>query len=260
MIINMEGKRQSLQKGGASRFSQKSCLSQWRPWKRRPILVVMKNPSKGFLGSLNRADQPIVLCPDQTTISDFLHKTSEIFLLSTKTKKLKNLPTLSAKTRSLENTFFLGDLYAIHSTKTECSPFSILSVFETRSCRESTLTDHPIYFVPRSYEYFTCTYYTSWTFPLCVQIWKILHAHITPFQLSPFPSVLIVHLFMMIQGSSVLTQNMICLRNWHVAKKQIESSWPSLRLTSYRGQNLGWPIQSSLLSRPSCQSGFRPIH
>ena len=177
-----------------------------------------------------------------------------------KNKNLKILPTLSAKTISLENVFFLGDLYATHSTKTEYSPFSILSVFETRSCRESTLTDHPIYFVPRSYEYFTCTYYTSWTFPLCVQICKIVHAHITPFQLSPFPSVLIVHLFMMIQGSSVLTQNMICLRNWHVAKKQIESSRPSLQLTSYRGQNLGWPIQSSLLSRPSCQSGFRPIH
>ena len=125
-------------------------------------MVVMKNLSKGFLGSLNRADQPIVLCPDQTTISDFLHKTSEIFLLSTKTKKLKNLPLLSAKTRSLENIFLLGDLYnAIHSTITEYSPFSILSVFETRSCRESTLTDHPIYFVLRSYEYFTCTYYTS---------------------------------------------------------------------------------------------------
>ena len=148
-------------------FYKKSCLSQWWPWERWPILVVMKNPSKGFLGSLNRADQPIVLCPDQTTISDFLHKTSEIFLLSTKTK---NLPTLSAKTRSLENTFFLGDLYAIHSTKTECSPFSILSVFETRSCRESTLTDHPIYFVLRSYEYFTCTYYTSWTFPLSISL------------------------------------------------------------------------------------------
>ena len=113
-----------------------------------------------------------------------------------KNKNLKILPTLSAKTISLENVFFLGDLYATHSTKTEYSPFSILSVFETRSCRESTLTDHPIYFVPRSYEYFTCTYYTSWTFPLCVQICKIVHAHITPFQLSPFPSVLIVHLFM----------------------------------------------------------------
>ena len=113
-----------------------------------------------------------------------------------KNKNLKILPTLSAKTISLENVFFLGDLYATHSTKTEYSPFSILSVFETRSCRESTLTDHPIYFVPRSYEYFTWTYYTSWTFPLCVQIWKILHSHITPNQLSPFPSVLIVYLFM----------------------------------------------------------------
>ena len=75
-------------------------------------MVVMKNPSKGFLGSLNRADQPIVLCPGQTTISDFLHKTSEIFLLSTKTKKLKNLPLLSAKTRSLEN-IFLWEIYIV---------------------------------------------------------------------------------------------------------------------------------------------------
>ena len=241
-------------------FYKKSCLSQWWPWERWPILVVMKNPSKGFLGSLNRADQPIVLCPDQTTISDFLHTTSEIFLLSTKTKKLKNLPTLSAKTRSLENTFFLGDLYTIHRRKNRMFPFfDLVRVWNPQLQREHTdwspnlfcppqlwiFYMHILYFlnfslVCSNLENFTCTNHTFSNFPFsirsnCLSLYEA-------------------------RGSSVLTQNMICLRNWHVAKKQIESSWPSLQLTSYRGQNLGWPIQSSLLSRPSCQSGFRPIH
>ena len=121
MIIKMEGKRQSLQKGRASRFSQKSCLSQWWPWERGPILVVMKNPSKGFLGSLNRADQPIVLCPGQTTISDFLHKTSEIFMLSTKTKTSKFSPHWVQKQEALKIFFYLGGLLVHNCTIFLCS-------------------------------------------------------------------------------------------------------------------------------------------
>ena len=167
MIIKIEGKRQSLQKRRASRFSQKTCLSQWWPWERRPILVVMKNPSKGFLGSLNRADQPIVLCPDQTTISDFLHKTSEIFLLSTKTNKLKNLPTLSAKTRSLEKNSF-WEIYMQYIVQKQNIP-----LFRSCPCLKPAAAERAHWLITQ--------------FILSSAAMNILHAHTT--LLEPFPCV-----------------------------------------------------------------------
>ena len=165
-IIIMEGKRQSLQKGRASRFSQKSCLSQWWPWERRPILVVMKIRQKDFWEAWIELISRLYCV--QARPPDFLHKTSEIFLLSTKTKKLKNIHTFSAKTRSLENIFFLGDLYATHSTKKQNIP-----LFRSCPCLKPAAAERAHWLITQ--------------FILSPAAMNILHAHTT--LLEPFPCV-----------------------------------------------------------------------
>ena len=166
-IINMEGKRQSLQKGRASRFLQKSCLSQWWPWERRPILVVMKNPPKGFLGSLNRADQPIVLCPGQTTISDFYTKPRKSFCW-VQNQKTQKSPHIECKNKKPWKYFYIWEIFMQHIVQKQNIP-----LFRSCPCLKPAAAERAHWLITQ--------------FILSPAAMNILHAHTT--LLEPFPCV-----------------------------------------------------------------------